>query len=45
MLFLASGNGLGFAGLETLAAIPGNSAVDDRTAIEAFPGIEYQKEI
>ena len=36
---------LGFLCGQTLSTILGNSAVDNGTAIEAFPGIEYEKEV
>jgi hypothetical protein len=42
---LAHGNGLGLSGSQTLSAIVGNGAVDDGAAINAFPGIEDEKEI
>jgi len=44
-VFLARSNGLGFSGRKTLSAIIGNGAVNDGTAIHAFPGIEHEKEI
>ena len=43
--FLLRSNGLGLTGRQTLSAIAGNSAVDDRPAVDAFPGIEDEKEI
>ena len=43
--FLLRGNGLGLSGRQTLSTIVGNSAVDDRPAVDAFPGIEHEKEI
>lgn len=43
--FLLRSNGLGLAGCQALSAIAGNSAVDDRPAVDAFPGIEHEKEI
>jgi hypothetical protein len=36
---------LGFAGSQTLPPIIGDRAINDRSAVNAFPGIEYQEEI
>ena len=44
-VFLARANGLGFSDLQTLSSIFGNGAVDNGAAVEAFPGIEDEKEI
>jgi hypothetical protein len=44
-IFLAYGHGLGSSGSQALSAIVGNRAVYNGAAIEAFPGIEHEKEI
>ncbi len=44
-IILSHGHGLGLSGRQTLSAIVGNGAVDNGAAIEAFPGIEHEKEI
>lgn len=42
---LARGDGVGFAGRQTLSAILGDGAVDNGAAVEALPGIKDEKEI
>lgn len=44
-ILLMRGNGPGFSGSQTRAAIIGNRAIDNRAAIDAFPCIEDEKEI
>jgi hypothetical protein len=36
---------LGIPGGQTLSSIVGNRAIDDRTAVDAFPGVENEEEI
>ena len=42
---LSRRDGLRFARRETLPAVGGNGAIDDGAAVDAFPGIEDEKEI
>lgn len=42
---LSRRDGLRFARRQTLAAVGGNGAIDDGTAVDAFPGVEDEKEI
>lgn len=44
-LSLASHNSLNLSRQQTLSAVGGNGAVDHGTEIEAFPGVEDDKEI
>lgn len=43
MICLADIHDLGLLWGQTLSTILGNGAVDNGTAIEAFPGIEYEE--
>ena len=45
MICLGDINNLGLLWGQTLSTILGNGAVDNGTAIEACPGIEYEKEV
>jgi hypothetical protein len=42
---LTSRDGLRFAGSQALSAVVGDGAVNNGTAVDAFPCIEYEKEI
>ena len=42
---LARANGLRLAGRQTLSAIIGNGAVNNGTAVDAFPCIKHEKEV
>jgi hypothetical protein len=44
-IFLPRRNGLGALGSQTLSAIIGDSAINNGAAVQAFPGIEHEKEI
>ncbi len=44
-ILLARDNGLGFSGRQTLSAIAGNRAVNNGSAIDAFPCVEDEKEV
>jgi hypothetical protein len=45
LITLPYADGLSISGSQTLPAVIGNGAVDDGAAIDAFPGVEHEKEI